>query len=415
MVSGLAGRYPRQTLVLVISSIILIAVIAAVYFLVYLPANTPLPAEDPANAEAAAAEQARNDISPGAAGAGITPAALGSGASASSDWYQLRFTNPILPTDKSRYSGGLDADLVALMNRATSTIDVAVYDFDLLNVAQAMADAKTRRRVAVRMVTDSDTLKNTNPAIQKAFLTVRNAGIEIVEDNRGPIMHDKFTVVDREWVQTGSWNYTEGDTYRLNNNAIIIKNRELAANYSGEFEKMFTAKQFGPNKPAGVPNPQVTIGSSKIQTYFSAQDKPADKIIATIKTAQRSIYFMAYSFTHDGIAAAMTERARAGVTLGGVFETTGSNTIYSEYNKLKALNLARAELYTDGNPYIMHHKVIIVDERITIFGSFNFSDNANTANDENLLIVDDASIARAFKQEYDRVLELAKNPPVKKK
>ena len=62
----------------------------------------------------------------------------------------------------------------------------------------------------------------------------------------------------------------------------------------------------------------------------------------------------------------------------------------------------------------MHHKVIIIDDRIVIFGSFNFSDNANTQNDENLLIVDNAEIARAFKAEYDRVVAVAKNPPKKK-
>ena len=62
----------------------------------------------------------------------------------------------------------------------------------------------------------------------------------------------------------------------------------------------------------------------------------------------------------------------------------------------------------------MHHKVIIIDDRIVIFGSFNFSDNADTQNDENLLIVDSPDIARAFKAEFERVLALAKNPPVKK-
>ena len=45
---------------------------------------------------------------------------------------------------------------------------------------------------------------------------------------------------------------------------------------------------------------------------------------------------------------------------------------------------------------------------------FNFSDNADTQNDENLLIVDNPDMAGAFKAEYDRVLALAQNPPVKK-
>jgi phosphatidylserine/phosphatidylglycerophosphate/cardiolipin synthase-like enzyme len=62
----------------------------------------------------------------------------------------------------------------------------------------------------------------------------------------------------------------------------------------------------------------------------------------------------------------------------------------------------------------MHHKVIIIDERNVIFGSYNFSDNADTQNDENLLIIDNPDIARAFKAEFDRVLALAQNPPAKR-
>jgi phosphatidylserine/phosphatidylglycerophosphate/cardiolipin synthase-like enzyme len=76
---------------------------------------------------------------------------------------------------------------------------------------------------------------------------------------------------------------------------------------------------------------------------------------------------------------------------------------------------AGLDVYTDGNPWVMHHKVIIIDEQTVVFGSFNFSDNANTQNDENILIIQDPVLAKAFKAEYDRVLAVAKNPPKKKK
>ena len=59
----------------------------------------------------------------------------------------------------------------------------------------------------------------------------------------------------------------------------------------------------------------------------------------------------------------------------------------------------------------MHHKVIIIDGHTVIFGSFNFSNNADKDNDENLLIVDDAGFARPFVEEFDRVLALARDPP----
>lgn len=326
-------------------------------------------------------------------------------------WYKLYFTAPVYPDDRARHQGGLDAVLVALIDSARSTLDVAIYDFDSLDIARAMARARGRG-VVVRMVTDSDTLNAVkNQPVQAALAAVRGAGIEIVGDARGPLMHHKFTVADGTWVETGSWNYTDGDTYRLNNNMIVIQSPALAANYTSEFEKMFVLKQFGPNKNRRVPHPVLTIEGTRVENYFAPQGDVADQIARTIGTARTSIRFLAFSFTSDAIAAAMFERAKAGVAISGVFETTGSKTSYSEFRRMKDAGLP---VYQDGSPWAMHHKVIIIDERIVIFGSFNFSDNANTQNDENLLIVEDAGLARAFQGEFDRMVALAQNPPARR-
>lgn len=337
---------------------------------------------------------------------------IGSGGTVTGSWYELHFTAPVYPDNPANHTNGLDVHLVTLMDKATKTLDVADYDFDLANVADAMVRAK-KRGVTVRMVTDTDTLTDTkNKEIQSAFDKLKGASIPIVDDQRGPIMHNKFTVVDNEWVETGSWNYTDGDTYHLNNNQIIIHNAQLAQNYTTEFNKMFEKKTFGPNKAAGVPNPVITIDGTKVENYFASEDDTIGNIVRAVNGAKQSVYFLAFSFTQDDIGNAIIAKQKAGLKVGGVFETTGSQTPSSEYGKMKKDGL---DVYTDGNPWVMHHKVIIVDEHITIFGSFNFSDNAAHSNDENLLIVDNAEIAKAFKAEYDRVLALAKNPPAKKK
>ncbi|MDB5080822.1 MAG: hypothetical protein JWP00_2746 [Chloroflexi bacterium] len=404
------GRITRLVLVGVIFAFILIA--GAVYLVMSQP--RPQTGVNPANPsdEQQAAEVGREDITPVP---GVASSGMGSGGATTTDWYELHFTNPEYPTNKANYVGGVDTYLVNLMNKATKTLDVAAYDFDLANVADAMVAAKNRG-VQVRMVTDSDTIANKkDAAIQGAFDKLRKAAIPVVEDNRGPIMHNKFTVVDQQWVQTGSWNYTTGDTYRLNNNMIIIRDAKLAQNYTAEFEKMFVQKLFGPNKPKGVPNPVLTIGGSRVQNYFAAEDGVGNRIVDELKKSSRSIYFMAFSFTNENIGNAVIDKAKAGVTVGGVFETTGSNTTFSEYGKMGSLNLPNLKVYTDGNPYVMHHKVFIIDEKTVILGSFNFSDNADQSNDENVLIVEDANMAKAFKQEYDRVLAVAVNPPTRKK
>ncbi len=406
---GRMGRVTRLVLVGVIFAIILIA--GAVYLVMSQPKPSPAVDQTTPNDAQQAAEGARQDITPEP---GVASSGMGSGGVTTTDWYELHFTNPEYPTKKENYKGGLDTYLVNLMNKATKTLDVADYDFDLADVAAAMVAAKSRG-VQVRMVTDSDTTSNKNAEIQAAFATLRKATIPIVEDNRGPIMHNKFTVVDQQWIQTGSWNYTTGDTYRLNNNMIIIHDAKLAQNYTVEFEKMFVQKTFGPNKAKGVPNPVLTIGGVRVQNYFAAEDKVSTHIVDELNKATKSIYFMAFSFTAENIGNAVINKAKAGVTVGGVFETTGSNTEYSEFGKMSALKIPNLQVFTDGNPYVMHHKVFIIDEKTVIFGSFNFSDNADQSNDENLLIVEDPNMAKAFKQEYDRVLAVAQNPPNKKK
>ncbi len=58
----------------------------------------------------------------------------------------------------------------------------------------------------------------------------------------------------------------------------------------------------------------------------------------------------------------------------------------------------------------MHHKVFILDRSAVVFGSFNFSENADRDNDENCLIVDDPLLAAIFSEEFERVLGTARNP-----
>lgn len=335
-----------------------------------------------------------------------------SSAAETAGWAQISFTTPRYPDDPARHHGGIDDRLVAFMDRAEKTLDVADYDFDLKNVAEAMARAK-KRGVRVRMVTDTDTLTNLkDEKIQAAFKTLKTAEIPIVDDQRPSIMHNKFTVVDGEWVSTGSWNYTDGDTYHLNNWMGVFHSRELAANYTAEFEQMFTERKFGRAKTKVTPYPDLTIDGHPVRNCFSPKGNCASLIVDTIESqARKSIVFMAFSFTHDGIGKAMLDRAKAGVTVQGVFETTGSQTPFAEYGRMKKAGL---EVYTDGNPWTMHHKVIVIDDRFVVAGSFNFSNNANEDNDENLLIIDDPVTAQQFTAEFQRVLDQAKNPPPRK-
>ena len=311
------------------------------------------------------------------------------------DWYELYFT---IPQQESTWSGGLDEILAADIDQAESYLDIAAYDFDLQSVTDALIRAHGRG-VEVRMVTDSDNLDLEQPQ------ELMEAGIPLVEDNRSAIMHNKFVIIDGFITWTGSWNFTDNGTYRNNNHAIRIISEELATNYSYEFEEMFLERQFGARSPADTPHSRLTIDGTQIETYFAPEDGVMERVIEVVSQANESIRFMAFSFTDDDLGAVMRERAAAGVLVEGVFEARGSGSEYSEYAAMREAGL---NVWQDGNPAIMHHKVIVIDGDTVMLGSFNFSVNADHSNDENLLVIYNREIAGQFLDEFDLVVAEAR-------
>jgi len=316
------------------------------------------------------------------------------------------FTAPAYPDDPADHYGGLDEALAADIARAELSVDVAAYDFDLESVADALAEAYDDG-ILVRLVTDSDNVEEL--AVQR----LRDAGIPIVEDGQGTIMHDKFVVIDGRIVWTGSWNLTESGTYRNNNNVVRIRSDLLAENYTVEFEEMFEDREFGPGSPSNTPNRQVQVDDGDdgilIESYFAPEDRVADRLLALLGEAEDSIRFMAFSFTDDRLGGEMMRHNEAGLRVQGVFEGRNADPVYSEFGRMYSMD-PPMDVRLDGNTYMMHHKVIIVDDKVLALGSFNFSESADTANDENLMIIYDRGIASRYRAEFRRIYREASEP-----
>jgi len=178
-----------------------------------------------------------------------------------SNWFSVYFTDPAGTAAKS-LRGGPDAHLAAAINAAKLSVDIAAYELDLYSVRDALIDAH-RRGVTVRFVTDSDNIE------KHEVQDLKDAGIPVLGDRHEGLMHDKFVVIDRLEVWSGSMNYTINDAYKNNNNLIRIRSPHLAEDYTAEFEEMFINDQFGPDSPANTPYPSLSVEGTPIEVYFS--------------------------------------------------------------------------------------------------------------------------------------------------
>jgi phosphatidylserine/phosphatidylglycerophosphate/cardiolipin synthase-like enzyme len=329
-----------------------------------------------------------------------TPAAFPTDLPLSADkWWEVYFTDPDVINDPNNISGSIEERLLQMIDEAQVSIHIAAFEFSLTRVAEALIAAKNRGVDVKWMTDDKNGLNYDSQPGRGQFSMLIGAGIEVKDDARSALMHNKFLIFDRQTVWTGSTNITVNGIYRQNNNVLVIHSPEIAHIFEREFNEMWNG-QFGPRAPSSVNTQWAIVDGTPIQVLFSPEDKVMRHLIAVVKDAKASIRFLAFSFTDYPLAQVMIDRANAGVDVKGVFETFGSNSPNSE---LQTLWCAGLPVRQDGSSAFLHHKVIVVDGSIVITGSYNFSSNADTVNEENVVMVDDQEIAALYLQEFDKL------------
>jgi hypothetical protein len=315
--------------------------------------------------------------------------------------------------------------LVSRINSATVSLDCAFYTFAYAPVTDALI-AAWNRGVKVRFIMDA----GSNPAEMNRLIA---AGIPAITSTFGGnhasgIMHNKFMVVDardgnivNDWVWTGSANITTDGLYTDTQNALEIQDNALAQCYTTEFNEMWGSSTDTPNaSTARMGNHKLddtphsfTIGGVAVEQYMSPSDNTESHIVSAITTLQKSAFFCMLSFTQDAYENALHDKFTTvpGFLVKGVFDS-GSIDSYSEWWDMTGQPGGNdpwnppADVWMDGRPSgLLHHKYLIGDEELPAnafveTGSHNWSNAANTVNDENTLIIHDARIANLYLQEF---------------
>ena len=271
--------------------------------------------------------------------------------------------------------------LVSFLDSAQQSIHCALFDVGLKSVQEKLLEKK--KNIEVLIVTDNDYLKKFNHPFVKA-------------DSYG-LMHNKFCIVDGKKISAGSMNPTYNDAHKNNNNLLLIESPMIAQNYEDEFQEMWNGDFKKGNK---VQNPKITLADMekkiRIETYFCPEDDCAYQVKEELQKAEVSIYFMTFSFTHDGIANILLLKNLDEIEVKGVMEVKQISE-YSEFNRLLQNHI---DVRKDGNKNNLHHKVFIIDEKTVVTGSFNPTANGDKHNDENVIIIEDEEIAKRYVEEF---------------
>lgn len=129
------------------------------------------------------------------------------------------------------------------------------------------------------------------------------------------------------------------------------------------------------------------------EVYFSPKGGAEQALIKTINSANNSIMIMAYNFTNDKIICALADMNATNKTVKIILDKTNKNN-------LKLALLTSADICIDRKHRIMHDKIMIIDDEIVVTGSYNFTQNAELHNSENLLIIRDKNLVNDYKKHF---------------
>jgi phosphatidylserine/phosphatidylglycerophosphate/cardiolipin synthase-like enzyme len=139
-----------------------------------------------------------------------------------------------------------------------------------------------------------------------------------------------------------------------------------------------------------APPPSVPQG---VQVYFSPRGGATQAVVDALDHATNSILVQAYSFTSAPIAKALVGSYRRGVQVHVILDASQRTEKYSEADFLQ-----NSEIPTliDAQHAIAHNKIIVIDDYLVLTGSFNFTKAAEEKNAENLLVINDPSLAKRY-------------------
>ena len=298
--------------------------------------------------------------------------------------------------------GNCGKTIVEAIDSAENSIDAAIFDFNNEEIVQALERAKARG-VKIRAH-----LHN-NSKIEKRL---KKEGFDVRSKLRkSGLMHDKFMIIDREIVYSGSYNWT--DKAESNRENVIVL--PCAKPFLKEFEYMWRGEKdkLWPQRDTAPPG--------RVNVLFSPRDRCNEYIKNVISQAinenprriPTKIQIALYFFTDNQIAEKLFEAKENGFDVEILLDKTQESRKDSVVKKLFELQREadKKGLPFRGRGYLkiryhriegvtMHNKFAVIGN-ITMTGSYNWTKSAWQKNNENLISI--PYIVEEYSGEFERL------------
>lgn len=284
--------------------------------------------------------------------------------------------------------------LVELVDSATATIEIANYTFSVRAIEEALLRAKARG-VQIRIAMDKGQEMGDTVATR-----LRTAGIDVrfVAGAGEPagLQHAKFMIVDALTLATGSNNWSSTGTSINEESTLVIRSVDgdpLLGGFACHFSAIW---EHDLDRVASCSTPEAK---------FTPSSAPIKMLEEELRRSQKSIDVLMHHLAFDDLVKELAKAAERGVAVRVIVnaadraEHTGAawTRLAAAGGKIR-FKQTNAELYQ-----LMHHKLAIVDDRIVINGSGNWSGSAFFKNFENYVRYRDPRIARPYRELFDRL------------
>ena len=137
----------------------------------------------------------------------------------------------------------------------------------------------------------------------------------------------------------------------------------------------------------------VSLHAADIQVYFSPKGGCTEAVVENLNKATNTVLVQAYSFTSAPIAKALVDAQKRGVKVRVILDKSQRTEKYSEADFLLHEGVPT---WIDAKHAIAHNKIMVIDGKTILTGSFNFTKAAEIDNAENLLVIQDPKLAYTY-------------------